>query len=72
MTNDECTTCGAAYHTGRDSQGNTIKLSRERHLAHVSKRVEQAVKNKKRNADLEAHEKRLGWNWPCGAVRGAL
>lgn len=70
MTNDECVICNAPYHAGYDKKfRRTIKLTRAAHLAHVSRRVDQAVKAKKRSAVLEAHERRLQCNEPSGATK---
>lgn len=70
MTNDECPTCQAPLHIGFDKETRrTIKLSRARHLAHCAKRADTAAKNGKRSAVLDAHEKRLSIDSPCGAIR---
>ena len=69
-TNDECPICNAPYHSGFDTvRRRTDKLSRTKHLAHVRKRVDAAVKAKKRSAVLEQHEARLAHDMPSGAVK---
>jgi hypothetical protein len=68
--NDECVICNAPYHTGYDRKTRrTEKLTRAKHLAHVRKRVDSAIKAKKRSAVLEQHEARLAFDEPAGAVK---
>jgi hypothetical protein len=63
LSNEECAICGAAYHCGRDkTTGKTIKLSRQRHLAHCEKRIEQLIKSGRSSGMLEDHAKKLAWN----------